>query len=240
MVDAATTSPGVEPPASRLHPGALRIMHWINALAMIIMIGSGWKIYDNQPIFSWLWFHHTIVLGGDPDTAYKFHGDGGYAGGIAWHFFGMWVLIVNGLAYIAYGFATGRFRRKLIPVRPSEVLSQIGDALRFRLKHDDITVYNAVQRLLYLGIIAVIVIQVLSGLAIWKPVQFPWLAGLFYDFQTARLAHFFGMSAIVAFLGVHVTLALIVPQTLLAMITGGPRVGKPSRHSAEEMETQNV
>ena len=238
MVDAAMPAPAVEPPASRLHPGALPMMHWINALAMIIMIGSGWKIYNNQPIFSWLWFHHTIVLGGDPETSYKFHGDGGYAGGIQWHFFGMWILVVNGLAYIAYGFATGRFRRKLVPIRPAEVLSDIKDALRLHLKHDDITVYNAVQRLLYLGIIIVIIIQVLSGLAIWKPVQFPLLAGLFYDFQTARLAHFLGMSAIVAFLAVHIALALIVPRTLLAMITGGPRVGKPSRHPTTEMESR--
>lgn len=224
-----------EPRAQKLHPGALRVMHWINAIAMIIMIGSGWKIYNNQPIFSWIFFHPAIVLGGDPDTAYKFHGDTGYAGAIAWHFAGMWFLVLNGLAYIAYGFITGRFRAKLIPIRPSEVLRDLKDALRLHLQHDDLTVYNAVQKLLYVGIIVVIIVQVLSGLAIWKPVQFPWLASLFYDFQTARLVHFLGMSAIVAFLAVHVALALLVPQTLLAMITGGPRVGaKP------ELETHHV
>ena len=150
----------------------------------------------------------------------------------------MWLLVLNGLAYLIYGFITGRFKRKLIPIRPGDVLRDIRDALHLHLQHDDITVYNAVQKLLYVGIIVVIFIQVLSGLAIWKPVQFPWLAGLFYDFQTARLAHFLGMSAIVAFLAVHIALALLVPQTLLAMITGGPRAGKRSRHPTTEMESR--
>src|SRR6185312_5636928 len=102
-------------------------------------------------------------------------------------------------------------------------------ALAFRLAHDDLTKYNAVQRLLYLGIILVIMVQVLSGLAIWKPVQFQELTALFYDFQGARLAHFIGMSLIVGFLIVHVLLALAVPKTLAAMITGGPPIVDDSR-----------
>ena len=132
--------------------------------------------------------------------------------------------MVNGLCYLAYGIVTGRFRRKLLPIRPSEIISNIRDALRFRLAHDDITRYNAVQKLLYVGIIVVIVVQVLSGLAVWKPMQFSELAALFYNFQGARLVHFLGMAAIVVFLVVHVALALLVPKTIGAMITGGPRV----------------
>ena len=104
------------------------------------------------------------------------------------------------------------------------MLSDIADALRFRLSHDDITRYNAVQKLLYVGIIAVIVVQVLSGLAVWKPVQFSELASLFYSFQGSRLVHFLGMAAIVAFIVIHVALALLVPKTIGAMVTGGPRV----------------
>jgi thiosulfate reductase cytochrome b subunit len=197
---------------SRLHPLALRIMHWMNALSMILMIASGWEIYDDEVIFGWLHIPHGITLGG------------GAEGALQWHFAAMWLLMINGLCYLAYGFATGRFRRKLLPIWPGDVIATVRDALRFRLAHDDITHYNAVQKLLYAGIIAVIAVQVLSGLAVWKPVQLSELATLFYSFQGARLAHFVGMVLIVGFLVVHVTLALLVPKTIGAMITGGPVV----------------
>ena len=207
-----------------LHPLALRIMHWVNAAAVIIMIGSGIKIYGDSPIFSFISFPNALTLGGDPDIAWKFHGNGGQSGALQWHFLGMWILVLNGLVYLTYGVVTGRLRRKLLPIRPREVIATIRDAMRFHLSHDDITVYNGVQKLLYAGIIVIAIIEVLAGLAIWKPVQFSTLASLFYSFQGARLVHFFGMAAIVAFLIVHVALALLVPRTLLAMITGGPRV----------------
>jgi thiosulfate reductase cytochrome b subunit len=207
-----------------LHPLALRIMHWTNAVAIIIMIGSGIKIYGDSPIFSFISFPNAITLGGDPDIAWKFHGNGGQSGALQWHFLGMWILVINGLAYLTYGIVTGRLRRKLWPIRPRDVIATIRDAMRFHLSHDDITVYNGVQKLLYVGIILIAIVEVLAGLAIWKPVQFSTLASLFVTFQGARLVHFFGMAAIVAFLVVHVSLALMVPRTLLAMITGGPRV----------------
>jgi thiosulfate reductase cytochrome b subunit len=197
----------------RLHPLALRIMHWINALAMIIMIGSGWEIYNDEVIFGWLHFPRWMTIGGGPE------------GALQWHFAAMWLLMINGLCYLVYGVATGRFRRKLLPIWPGEVIATVRDALRFKLGHDDITHYNAVQKLLYIGVIAVIIVQVLSGLAVWKPVQLSELAALFYSFQGARLVHFIGMVLIVGFLVVHVALALLVPKTIGAMITGGPVVG---------------
>lgn len=203
-----------DPQTRPLHPLPLRIMHWTNAVAMIIMIGSGWKIYNDEVLFGWLHFPEWITIGGGPE------------GALQWHFFAMWVLGINGLAYVAYGFATGRFRRMLLPIRIGELLHEIRKALRLDLQHDDLTRYNAVQRLLYIGVIVVIIVQVLSGLIIWKPVQFSELSFLFYDFQGARLAHFVGMVLIVGFVLVHVALALIVPQTLLAMLKGGPRVPK--------------
>ena len=187
-------------------------MHWINAAAMIVMIGSGWKIYNDEVIFGWLHFPQEIVLGIWAQHA------------LQWHFAAMWVIMINGLAYLIYGFATGRFRRKLVPIRPGEVVSETLDALRFHLRHDDLTVYNAVQRLLYVGVILVAILQVLSGLAIWKPVQFQELTALFFGFQGARLAHFIGMTLIVLFLAVHVALAMLVPRTLVSMVTGGPEV----------------
>ncbi len=205
----------------KMHPIAIRIMHWTNAVAMIIMIMSGWKIYNDEVIFGLLLFPEEIVLGRWAQN------------GLQWHFFGMWILMLNGLAYLAYGLISGRFGRMLLPIRPREVIREAIAALKFRLKHTDLTHYNAVQKTLYVGIIWVIIVQVISGLAIWKPVQFSFLINLFYNFQGARLAHFIGMAAIVLFLLVHVSLALLVPKTILAMFTGGPRVGTSHVRTAD-------
>jgi thiosulfate reductase cytochrome b subunit len=196
----------------QLHSLPVRIMHWINAVAILIMISSGWKIYNDDVIFGWLHFPDGLTLGRWAQN------------GLQWHFFGMWIVAFNGLAYVIYGFATGRFRRMLLPIRLHDLLAAINDALRLRLAHDDPTQYNAVQRVLYIGVILVVVLIVLSGLALWKPVQFSEFASLFYDFQTTRVIHFLCMTAIVLFLVVHVGLALLVPHTLVAMVTGGPEL----------------
>jgi thiosulfate reductase cytochrome b subunit len=196
----------------RLHPAPLRIMHWTNAVAMFIMIGSGWKIYNDEVIFGWLHFPEFLTIG-----KWAQHG-------LQWHFFGMWIIVLNGIAYVSYGFATGRFRRMLLPIRWSEVLHTIKDALRLRFAHDDLTKYNAVQKLLYIGVLCAAILIVISGLAIWKPIQFSELLALFGGFQNARLVHFLCMSAIVLFIAVHIILALLVPRTLLSMIAGGPMI----------------
>lgn len=187
-------------------------MHWMNAVVMFIMIGSGWKIYNDEVIFGWLHFPEYLTIG-----LWAQHG-------LQWHFFGMWLLVLNGLAYLTYGLTTGRFRRMLLPLRWSELIATIKDALRLRLSHDDPTHYNSVQKILYIGVICVGILIVLSGLAIWKPIQFSELLSLFGGFQNARLVHFLCMAAIVFFVTVHVVLALLVPRTLVSMITGGPRI----------------
>src|SRR5262249_23329385 len=199
----------------RLHPLPVRIMHWINAVAIFIMIGSGWKIYNDDILFSFLRFPDAIVIGKWAQY------------GLQWHFFGMWIFALNEIAYLCYGIVSGRFLQKLFPISPREVFVTVGEALRFRLRHDDLTHYNAVQKVLYLGVMAVGVLIVISGLALWKPVQFSELANLFGSFQTIRLGHFLCITAIVAFILVHLPLALLVPQSLLAMITGGPALDKP-------------
>jgi len=190
-----------------IHPAWVRITHWINALAMLVMIGSGWEIYNASPLFGFM-FPGSVTLGG------------WLAGALLWHFAAMWVLAVNGAVYVALGFLTGRFRRKFLPIRPSDVIADAKAALTFRLSHDDISVYNAVQRLLYVGVILAGVVIVLSGLSIWKPVQLQELTAVFGGYDTARFVHFFAMAAIVGFLVVHVLLALIVPKSLKAMVTG--------------------
>ncbi|HLN10285.1 MAG TPA: cytochrome b/b6 domain-containing protein [Xanthobacteraceae bacterium] len=201
-------------------------MHWTNAVAMFIMIGSGWKIYNDEVIFGWLHFPDVVTIG-----RWAQHG-------LQWHFFGMWIVVLNGLAYVTYGFATGRFRRMLLPIRWKDLIATISDALHLRLSHEDPTQYNTVQKLLYVGVLCVGVLIVLSGLAIWKPIQFSELLALFSSFQTARLVHFLCMTAIVGFVVVHVSLALLVPQTLVAMVTGGPVVaeGRPAPRASAALE----
>jgi thiosulfate reductase cytochrome b subunit len=190
-----------------IQPGWVRIMHWINAVAMIMMIMSGWQVYNASPLFKFS-FPGDITLGSWLGSA------------LLWHFAAMWLLMVNGLAYLTLGFATGRFARKLLPISPSGVISDAKAALTGKLSHDDLSRYNYVQKLLYAGIIAVGVVIVLSGLSIWKPVQLQYLTALFGGYDIARYVHFFCMAAIVAFLVIHVALALLVPKSLRAMIIG--------------------
>ena len=190
-----------------IHPRWVRICHWINALAILVMIGSGWQIYNASPLFGFT-FPPQFALGN------------WLAGALLWHFAAMWVVVVNGIVYITLGIVTGRFRRKLLPIRPRDVIADIKAALTFKLAHDDLSHYNAVQKILYSGVILAGIVIVLSGLSIWKPVQFQELTTLFGGYDVARYVHFIAMAAIVGFLVVHVALALIVPKSLRAMITG--------------------
>src|SRR5476651_955229 len=191
-----------------IHPVWVRITHWINALAILVMIGSGWQIYDASPLFSFLHFSKSIALG-------QWLG-----GALLWHFAAMWVLVMNGIIYVSFGIITGRFRRKLLPIYPSEVIADVKAALTFKLSHDDLSHYNAVQKVLYTGVILTGIVIVLSGISIWKPVQFQELTTLFGGYDVARYVHFIAMAAIVGFLAVHVALALLVPKSLRAMIAG--------------------
>jgi thiosulfate reductase cytochrome b subunit len=201
----------------RLHPVPVRLMHWTNAVVMVVMITSGWGIYDDSVIIKGLHFSGTYRLGGwAPES-------------LQWHFAGMWLLMLNGLAYLVYGFVVGRFRERLLPIRMSDILHTIRDTLRFKFAHDDLTIYNGVQKVLYIVAILAGVAQVVTGFAIWKPVQLSWLVSLFGGFQGARITHFAGMAILVGFLVVHVALALIVPRTILAMLTGGPRLPRETK-----------
>ncbi len=220
-VESTLTQQPKSPRGAKLHPPAMRVMHWLNVLAMLIMIPSGWGIYDDDPILGWLYFPDWAALGHEAQDR------------LLWHYAGMWLLVLNGLAYLIYGIVTGRFLRRFFPITVSEFIETVRQTLRLNLAHDDITHYNAVQKLLYLVVIAAGVMQVLTGLAIWKPVQLAWLTALFGGFQSARVLHFLGMAVIVGFVVVHVALAVLTPKTLWAMLTGGPRVDAAPAPEAE-------
>src|SRR5262245_47624901 len=209
-IEATSDTPAAAPPRAPgtiVHPLWVRVTHWINAVAVFIMIGSGWEIYNASPLFGFT-YPKSITLGG------------WLAGALLWHFAAMWLLAVNGLVYVTLGLATGRFKRKLFPLRASEVIADAGAALRGQLAHDDLSVYNAVQKLLYLGVILAGIVIVLSGLSIWKPVQLQELTALFGGYDAARYVHFFAMAAIVGFIAIHVVMAFVVPKSLRAMIIG--------------------
>jgi len=190
-----------------IHPVWVRITHWVNAIAMIVMILSGWQTDNASPLFNFV-FPASITIGG------------WLAGALLWHFAAMWVLAVNGLVYLVFGLASGRFANKFFPIRPREVLADTRAALSGKLSHDDLSVYNAVQKLLYVGVILAGILVVLSGLAIWKPIQLQELTALMGGYEAARYVHFVAMACIVGFLVVHVVLALIVPKSLRAMLRG--------------------
>jgi thiosulfate reductase cytochrome b subunit len=198
-----------------VHPLAVRIAHWVNALALTCMAMSGWEIYNASPIFPFS-FPAWSTLGG------------WLGGAIAWHFAAMWLLVANGLIYVIYGLASGHFRRQFLPLRAHEIALDTVRALRGRLSHQA-GVYNAVQRLLYVLVLLLGGLIVASGLAIWKPVQFATLAELFGGFDTARLVHFIAMAGIVGFVIVHLAMVIIVPRTLLPMVTG--RAHRAATHS---------
>ena len=208
-----------------LHPAIVRITHWTWALGVILLVMSGLRIFNQEPVFSSYEFYFPVwlTLGGSYEDTNRLHNDFGLAAALLWHFAAMWLLFVSLIVFLVYGFASGHFRRKYWPVTPREILSNIGDFLRGRLGHD-IGTRNAVQKLLYAFALLDMTVMVLSGLVLWKPVQFQEIGRLMGDYEGARYVHFFGMAGIVGFIVVHIALTLLVPKVLPPMITGrGPR-----------------
>ncbi len=190
-----------------IHPRIVRLTHWINAFAILLMVMSGWRIYNASPLFAFR-FPEEITLGG------------WLAGALQWHFAAMWLLAGNLLVYLGYGIFSGRFRTKLFPLTPRAVVRDAGAFLHGKLGHADLSTYNAIQRLLYLGVILALLLIIASGIAIWKPIQMQELTALMGGYETARIVHFSAMSAIVLFVIVHVVMAFLVPKSLLAMLRG--------------------
>ena len=190
-----------------IHPLWLRLTHWINALAVVIMVTSGWRIYNATAFFGFS-IPADITLGG------------WLAGAIQWHFAAMWLLVGNGLVYLGYNLFTRRLWRRFFPLSPRAFVADLFSALKGRLSHDDLRHYNMVQRAAYLFVIADVIVLVLSGLVLWKSVQFPILRELIGGYEGARRVHFLGMGALVAFVAIHLVMVALVPRTLLAMLRG--------------------
>jgi len=190
-----------------IHPVWLRATHWLNALAVVILVMSGWRIYNASPLFDFK-FAKGITLGG------------WLGGALQWHFAAMWLLAANGLVYLLCNIGTLRLARKFFPLSPRAFIADSLAALRGHLSHADPRQYNAVQRAAYLFVMIDAALLVLSGLVLWKSVQFPLLRELLGGYETARRVHFFAMAAMVAFVAVHLAMVALVPRTLLTMIRG--------------------
>lgn len=190
-----------------VHPAWLRATHWLNALAVVVLMMSGWRIY-NATAFLGFAFPKSITLGG------------WLGGALQWHFAAMWLLAGNGLLYLGFNLATGRLWHRFFPLSPRALLADLLAALKGRLAHADPQHYNAVQRLAYLFVMFDSVLLVLSGLVLWKSVQFPLLRELMAGYEGARRVHFFAMAALAAFVAVHLAMVALVPRTLLHMIRG--------------------
>lgn len=189
-----------------IHPLTIRWTHWINVFAMLLMVASGWRIYNAAPLFDFR-FPRELTLGG------------WLGGALQWHFAAMWLLVVNGCVYVAYGLATGHFRTNFLPLTPGSLWAEGKNALRGKATHRP-GVYNALQRAAYLGVLGALAVLVLSGLAIWKPVQLQELAALMGGYEGARRVHFWAMAVSMAFVVVHVVMVVLVPRTLLPMFSG--------------------
>lgn len=197
----------VPAPLPTVHPLWLRTTHWLNVVAVVVMVSSGWRVYNASPIFDFR-FPRELALGG------------WLGGALQWHFAGMWLLVLNGLVYLALNVAGGRLSRKFFPLRPAAVWNDLRAALRGRLTHADPRHYNGLQRVAYLGVILDLLLLVLSGLVLWKSVQFPLLRELMGGYEAARHIHFFAMAALVAFVAGHLVMVALVPRTLIAMVRG--------------------
>jgi thiosulfate reductase cytochrome b subunit len=203
-----------------VHRLFVRVFHWVNALGMTLMIMSGWRIYNASPLFDFR-FPNGITLGG------------WLGGALQWHFAAMWLLVINLLIYVILGFVSGHFRRRFTPVSPSSVVVDMTKALKGKLPHST-TTYNAVQKASYIGVLLAIILAIVSGSVVWKPVQLQELAVFMGGYEGARLVHFFSMVAICAFIVLHLILVLIVPSTLIPMIIGWTRKTKLEQEASHE------
>jgi thiosulfate reductase cytochrome b subunit len=208
METTLTPAHGTPRPVSPVHPVWLRFTHWINACAALIMMFSGWRIYDASPVFPRIVIPTSITLGG------------WLGGALQWHFAAMWLLVFNGVVYLALNLASGRFFSKFFPLSPRAVFRDLIAALTGKLSHADPRQYNSVQKLAYLVVVIDLIVLVLSGLAIWKSVQFPLLRESMGGYDRARVVHFCAMALLAAFVVVHIAMVALVPRSLMTMLRG--------------------
>ncbi|OCQ97389.1 thiosulfate reductase cytochrome B subunit (membrane anchoring protein) [Nostoc sp. MBR 210] len=188
-----------KPPAGPKQELAAKIFHGLNIISLILMIGSGLQIYNANPVFGgrggWT-FPRTFLLGG------------WLGGGRNWHFAAMWLFALNLLVYGVYIFSTKRWEKRFVSQGDLQVLQKGQNPKRKNY---------AWHRLIYTGIVPVLILAIASGVAMYKPAQLPWLSGLFGSWQTLRVIHFITVPIVIIF---------VIGHFLLSQKVGGYRLIK--------------
>ena len=209
----------------RQQPSAIRITHWCNVIFLVLMAGSGLQILTAYPALGprgnqYWWYPFQNVA---PPQWLRI--GGWLAGGRHWHFAIAWFFIANGLVYFIYFFISGEWRRRLFrPGRDTgNAVRQFAYYIRLSKTPPAADFYNGLQRFAYTGVLLLGIVMVLSGLAIYKPVQFYPLMLIFGGYDGARVVHLAGLCLLAMFVAVHVVLVSLHPRELLNMIGGGER-----------------
>lgn len=237
LIEPGASAPEPEPaappprrPLVKRHHWIVRLTHWANTVLLAGMVLSGLQIYNA--------FRHFGLRGGpyfpNPwDNKYfpRWARLGGWlAGGLNWHFALAWPFVLSGVAYLVYMVLSGEWRSLVFRPRdvPRAWQMQLY-YLRLRKEHPPQGKHNALQKAAYTGIMVLGWLSVLSGFALYRPVQLSWLTAAFGGYELARYWHFWAVWLFVAFTLVHVALVLLVdPASLRAMITGWYRGRFPS------------
>ena len=210
----------------RAQPFFIRLTHWLNVPLLLLMAGSGLQIFSAYPalgprgaLYSWYPWQETLP------PAWATFG-GWLAGARHWHFALGWFLVLNGVIYLSYMVVRGEWRRRVFfPCRDTRNAAlMLAYYLRLRRVPPPVDFYNGLQRLAYSFIIVIALVEVLSGLAIYKPVQLWWLGSLFGGYDGARAVHLLGLGLLALFAAVHLVMVALHPRAILTMLTGGQRV----------------
>ena len=209
----------------RPQPLLIRITHWVNVPVLAVMAMSGLQILRAYPYFGpqgerWGWVPLQGWMSPDWMRAGQW-----LAGARHLHFLFAWIFVVNAIVYLAYLIASREYKRRLFwPPRDTRPLfQQIAVYLRIRKEAPPVDLYNSLQRQGYTTCLVLALLEVLSGFALWKPVQLSWLAAMFGGYDGARVVHFLALLGLVLFVVVHVIMVLVHPKSLGEMVTGGKK-----------------
>lgn len=224
------------------HSVATRILHWLNAFCVLIVLMSGLQIFNAHPRLYWGQYgansETPFIQIGNPQAADKkafpgwatIPGWQDLAGGRRWHFFFAWVLVFNSALYLLFGLASGHLRRDLVPTRaeisPRHIARDFRNHARLRFPVGEAAEhYNVLQKVAYLGVIFVLApLMLITGLTLSPGIDaaVSWLPDLFGGRQSARTLHFLTATSIVLFIAVHLLMVMLAGplNELRSMITG--------------------
>ncbi|MGI8786759.1 MAG: cytochrome b/b6 domain-containing protein [Pyrinomonadaceae bacterium] len=223
------------------HPLAIRWLHWISFPLLAMMIWSGWLIYWSNSVYSLKIFGYEIFHF-FPDWFYNTLGiPFRLAEGISLHFFFMWLFAANGLIYVLYLIFSGEWRT-LLPIPGSfkrAPLVALHD-LHIVKKLPPQGKYNDAQRIAYTGVILMGAGSIITGLAIYKPLQLSWLTALLGGYGWARWEHFWLMILFILFFVVHVVQVALAGWSNFRSMVTGYEIGKTDENLSPETNIEGA